>query len=352
MAKEKEKKEVVVETKNLDALIKKYGEGAFIDGYKLKDFSHGIVPVSPKLNLILGGGIPGGSVVTLAGPPKAGKTVTSLTIAANGQKQNRPTFYINIEGRIKERDLKGIKGLDPQKLKIIRSYRAQDGTTKIMVAHEYLDCVEYIANTYPGAIIIVDSISQLVTEGERSGALEDGAYAPGAKLMSALCKRICNVISVNDIIIIGILHITANFARFGKNTSITGGNKIKYACDVGLVCTKVTYLKEGGKEEEEEGGVVYGQKVKWITTSTALNAAPCQSTESIIKYGIGIDNVAEIVQLGIDLGFITKGGSWFNLAFMGDKAEKVQGELNLINRIKDSQEEYDLLEKSINEMIG
>lgn len=286
-------------------------------------------------------------------------SVTSLTIAANAQKQGRKVFYCNIEGRIKERDLAGIHGLDQEKLVIIRSHRNPDGTSRIMVAHEYLDCVEVIANTVPGAVIIVDSISQLLTEGEKTGNLEDSAYAPGAKLMSSLCKRLCNVISVNDIILIGILHITANFARFGKNTSITGGNKIKYACDVGLVCTKFSYLKEGGKEDDnDDGGIAYGQKVHWVTTSTALNAAPCQSTDSIIRYGMGIDHVAELVQLGVDLGFITKRGSWFIMSYMEDKVENydksnytIQGELNLINRIRDNKEEYDILEKCVNEMI-
>src|SRR5690554_566147 len=78
-----------------------------------------IIPISPANDVALGGGITDGAVIILTGPPKFGKTVTALTIAAEAQKAEhgaRDVFYFNIEERFKTRDIIGIAGLDPDKI--------------------------------------------------------------------------------------------------------------------------------------------------------------------------------------------------------------------------------------------
>lgn len=328
-------------------LIKKYGKGAFINGSQLQDYSNEMVSVSPKIDMILGGGIPGGSIVTLAGPSKCGKTVTALHILKNAQEKGRPVYFINVEGRIKPRDLKGIEGLNLDNLNIVRSYRDSDGQSKIFSAEEFLDIVEKIVHNIPHSVIIIDSISQLVTSGELEDDISKQSRAPGAMLMARFCRRLSNVVPVNDIILVGILHMIANTSGYGKTMVTSGGNKIKYALDIGLECKGFKLLYDG----DTETGKPIGQDVEWITTSTAF-APPGQKTISNIIYGIGIDELREIIDIGIELGFIEKGGSWFTLSYMEEfvkdfpedgKGYKIQGMNNLVNRLKDNDEEREKL---------
>ena len=68
--------------KNKD-LVKEFGDAAFILGSELSQHTNEILHVSPRIDLLLGGGIPGGSVVTLAGDSLCGKTVTALRTSAD-----------------------------------------------------------------------------------------------------------------------------------------------------------------------------------------------------------------------------------------------------------------------------
>lgn len=342
-------------------LIKEYGEAAFIKGNELHQYTNDIIHVSPRIDLLLGGGIPGGSVATIVGDPKCGKTVTALHILGKAQQLGRETFFLNIEGRIKPRDLDGIACLDTSKLNIVRSYRDENGQSRILKAHEFLTIAENIIHNRPGAVIVIDSVSQLVTSGEMENELNKQDRAPGATLMAKFCRRLSNVIPVNDIVLIGILHFIANTSGYGKSKLVSGGNKIKYAMDVGLECKSFKIVREGGTEE----GRPLGQEIEWITTSTAF-APPGQRATSMLTYGIGIDELYEMVDMGIEFGFIMQSGAWYKLMYMEEivgveewgegkdagKKFNVQGKQNLVNRLRENEDERIHLEKAFHAMMG
>lgn len=304
-------------------------------------------------------------------------TITALYIGAKAQKQGRRLFYTNVEGRIKPRDLDGIVGLDQKEMMVIRSYRDDStNTSRILTAEEYLKAVEWIAHNVPMAVIIIDSISQLATSGELANEMGDKMYAPGTVLLSQLTKKLANVIPVNDIVIIGIQHVTANFNKMGRKTTVTGGTKFKYAADISLECRTFKLLREGAVkkdgEEDDSGGKAYGQKVTWVTTCTAF-APPGMVADSTIRYGIGIDEATELSQLAVELGFINRSGAWYYPTYLLDAMPEkykeknvakegkppkmdsnipsIQGEAKLIAWLNENPEEYAALEKCIGDML-
>jgi recombination protein RecA len=337
-------------------LIKAFGEGAFITGDSLSKYASPIIHVSPRIDMLIGGGIPGGSVVTLAGVEKSGKTVTALHIAGKAQQMGRETYYLNVEGRIKPRDIDGIECLDTSKLNIIRSYRDEGGQSRILKADEFLKIAESIIHNRPGSVVIIDSISQLVTSGEMSNELETRDRAPGATLMAKFCRRLSNVIPVNDVVLIGILHFIANTSGYGKSLVTSGGNKIKYAMDVGLECRSYTLVREGVSDDSRP----IGQTVNWVSTSAAL-APPGQKATSMITFGVGIDEVYEMVDMGVEFGLIEQSGSWLKMVYMKEhvtegewdiKNFQLQGKTNLVNRIRKNKEERECLEKEFHNLMG
>lgn len=329
--------------------IKKYGELAVISGEEFAGLEKQWVPISPSLDLITGG-IPGGSYVRLVGDMKCGKTITSLHIAKNAQKLGRQIFYLDIEGRLKKRDLEGIEGLNlaEDKFKIIRSYRdTKTDTSHILTADEFLDLAEYYIHTVPGSLLIFDSISMLLTTKERDGEVDDQHRAPGAKLMAQFLKRMANVVPVNDNILVCVQHLISNTSGYGKAKVASGGRKIEYAGDVVLQATKVEILKD-------DNNLPYGQQVTWQTSSTSSNCTPNQSITSYIRYGKGIDELAEILDIALMLGLVEKAGSWFKMNYMEEyiddfdiKKYQTQGKLKLHHRLMQNQDERDILDKII-----
>jgi RecA/RadA recombinase len=113
-----------------DSVKKDFGDEIILSASSVVDKESIVIPVSPALDMILGGGIPEGSFVVLTGQPKCGKTTTSLDFAATAQrpeygtgsyKDGRMVYYLNIEGRLKKRDLEGIPGLNLEKFDVIGS---------------------------------------------------------------------------------------------------------------------------------------------------------------------------------------------------------------------------------------
>jgi recombination protein RecA len=323
-------------------IIKKFGKDAFLTGQNIIETPQEIISVSPKLDMVLGGGIPGGSVVTLAGVQKAGKTLVALHFAAKCQQKNRKVFFLNIEGRIKRRDLLGIKGLNAEDVEIIGSYQG-----KILSAENYLTIAEDILKHIPHSVVILDSVSQLCSEKELTCNMGEAQRAPGAVLLAQFCKKIANVVPVNDNIVIFIQHLIANTSGYGPTLMASGGRKIKYSEDIGLITRSFKFLRPGAKEEDETAAP-YGQEVVWQTTSTAF-IAPGQKTTSTIRYGVGIDECSEYIALGLDFGFVNQAGSWLELP----TGKKIQGKDKLYHffQSEEGQEEYDKLKKEIDKII-
>jgi len=118
-----------------EKVIKDFGANIMLSASSVVDKESIVIPVSPAIDMILNGGVPEGSFVVLTGQPKCGKTTTSLDFAATAQKEeygSRHVYYLNIEGRLKKRDLEGIPSLNLDKFDIIGSQ-----TGKILHAEDY-----------------------------------------------------------------------------------------------------------------------------------------------------------------------------------------------------------------------
>lgn len=193
-------------------VTKTFGEDIILNGNAIVDRKSVVIPVSPSLDIVLNGGIPEGSFVVFTGQPKCGKTTSSLDFAATAQKleyahssfkDGREVYYLNIEGRLKKRDLEGIPGLNLDKFHVIGS---QQG--KILHAEEYLQIAEKIINEVPGSVVIIDSYSALCTEAEITSEMDKMQRADGAKLLAKFCRKVANVIPVNkNVVILSLIHI-------------------------------------------------------------------------------------------------------------------------------------------------
>lgn len=329
-------------------ITKTFGDGIVLTGNSIVDKKILTIPVSPSIDIILNGGIPEGSFVILTGQPKAGKTSTSLDFAATAQKkeyaygtfkEGREVYYLNIEGRLKKRDLEGIPGLNLDKFHVIGS---QQG--KILHAEEYLQIAERIINEIPGSVVIIDSYSALCTEAEITSDMDKMQRADGAKLLAKFCRKVSNVIPVNKNIVIGITHLMGNPTGYGAEFKEKSGQAIAYQTDIKL---RVKSFKPWVLSADS---TQIGQEVEWQVICSSLGP-PGGVITSYIRYGQGIDRYIELINLASDIGLIHKGGAWYTLSTVEEKP-KFQGAEKVRNYLLDNPKVYEALMASVKETMG
>jgi recombination protein RecA len=328
-------------------VTKNFGDDIILSGNALIDKKSVIIPVSPSLDIVLNGGIPEGSFVVLTGQPKCGKTTTSLDFAATAQrpeyqgalKSPREVYYLNIEGRLKKRDLEGIPGLNLDRFHIIGS---QQG--KILHAEEYLQIAEKIINEIPGCVVIIDSYSALCTEAEITSEMDKMQRADGAKLLAKFCRKVANVIPVNKNIVIGITHLMGNPTGYGAEFKEKSGQAIAYQTDIKL---RAKTFKPWTLSADS---TQIGQEIEWQVVCSALGP-PGGNITSYIRYGQGVDKYMEAITLASDMGIIHKGGAWYTLTSVADKP-KFQGTEKLRHYLVENEKTYNELVSTIKQTMG
>jgi recombination protein RecA len=329
-------------------VTKTFGDNIILTGNAIIDRKSVIIPISPSLDIVLNGGIPEGSFVVFTGQPKCGKTTSSLDFAATAQrleyahssfKDGREVYYLNIEGRLKKRDLEGIPGLDLDRFQVIGS---QQG--KILHAEEYLQIAEKIINEVPGSVVIIDSYSALCTEAEITSEMDKMQRADGAKLLAKFCRKVANVIPVNKNIVIGITHLMGNPTGYGAEFKEKSGQAIAYQTDIKLRAKSFKPWVLSADSNQ------IGQEIEWQVVCSALGP-PGGNITSYIRYGQGIDKYMEAICLASDLGLIHKGGAWYTLTGLPDKP-KFQGTEKVRMYLLENETAYKDLVSSIKDTMG
>ena len=235
-------------------------------------------------------------------------TSTALSFAAQCQKPEnggRHVYYLNIEGRLKEMNLKGTAGLDLDKMTIFRST-----PDKILTAKDYLTLAMKAITSHPGSLIIIDSVSALCDEKEMDEGIGYENRGAGNKIFAGFCRQAANLVPIRNCIVWAIMHLTQSQTGYGGFVE-KGSRTLQYQADVQMRVKFDRPWKVGAAGSEKQ----IGQQVHWLIESCALGP-PGMEVDSYIRYGVGVDNVFEAINLGVQLGLIGKAGAWMSLDFM------------------------------------
>ena len=320
----------------LKDLKKKYGVDVVTAGEHLLECPKELIPFSPAFDIGIGGGIPKGSFIIFASLPKHGKTTSALSFCASAQKMGMKIRYHDIEHRLQPRDLSGIKDLNitTDNFDLIRSERGA-----ILHGEDHLQIADNTLNNETDCVLVLDSVSQLCSKDEFTADIGDKKRAPGAVLLAQFTKKVSSVIPVNNNIVICISHMIANTGGGNVQLIESGGNKIKFNVDAHFRSKGVEYLNTGTNEP-------FGQKITWEILASPIGG-PKKRISSFIRYGVGVDAVLELIDIGIQLSLIDKAGSWYSF---GDV--KCQGQEKLYAEIVNNIEVKEKLHKQVYDMMG
>ena len=316
---------------------KQYGEGICVPACDIANRDLKVIPWSASLDLILGGGVPEGSWISVAGMPKLGKSSSLLKLAVNMQKAGKMCYYLNVEGRAKKKDLVYIKDLDLSKEKFLFVTSTPD---KILSSQDYLHIAENILKTHLGCFLIIDSISALADEKQLNEGFETEMRGKDYQTIGRFINNLGQFVSASKSIVAGVVHKIANTSGMGASSQDRVCNRFKFQSDIRL---DAKYMEKWKVGEE-----IIGQIIHWSCTSSALGR-PYLETSSYLRYGVGLDDVYETMKFGEACGLIGKAGAWYTLDFLGEgeNVQKLQGSENVYKYLNENPHHFDILSKEV-----
>ena len=265
------------------------------------------IPISPAIDATCGGGIREGSLAIIAGKEKLGKSALCLQIAANAQciddGKTRRIYYLDIENKLQQRDLTGIRNLDTSKnFEVVGS--SQLG---IVAAESYFNIAENIVTNNHNSIIIFDSLSMLLTKDELAYNFDDGQKRPDVpKYTSIFCKKMRQLLRPTKSIMLAINHVYVSQGIGPATLQESGGKKVQYAGDYNF---RLVF-----KTPVEKDGVIIGNQVTFqcLYHPSDSTTSPKEKCEFFHRFQYGIDDVNDIIELSILYAIIEKKGSWLS----------------------------------------
>lgn len=280
----------------IDKLEKTYGKGTVM---KLSDERVVDVPAIPTgslgLDIALGiGGVPRGRIVEIYGPESSGKTTLTMHCIAEAQRQGGIAAFIDAEHAFDKTYAEKL-GIDTENLLISQPDNGEQA----------LEIAEHLIRSGAIDIIVIDSVAALVPKGEIEGEMGDSKMGLQARLMSQALRKLTGAINKTGCCCIFINQLREKIGvMFGNPETTTGGNALKFYASVRLDIRRVGQIKEGADN-------IIGNRTRVKVVKNKL-APPFKVIEFDIMYGGGISKVGEIIDLGVELGVLTKAGSWFS----------------------------------------
>ena len=315
----------------MSKIEKDFGKGSVMRMGDEKVANVDVIPTgSIGLDMALGvGGYPRGRITEIFGPESSGKTTLAIHAIAEAQKQGGIAAFIDAEHAF-DRFYAEKLGVDVDNLYISQP---DNGEQALQIADQLISSSAI-------DILVVDSVAALTPKKEIDGDMGDSAVGLQARLMSQALRKLTGTISKTNTCCIFINQLREKIGvMFGNPETTTGGNALKFYASVRLDIRRVTSLKDGDN--------VIGNHVRVKVVKNKV-APPFRKTEFDILFGVGINKVGELLDLGVEQDIINKSGSWFS--YNGSKL--AQGRDATMALLRDNPELCDEIEKQVMEKIS
>ena len=279
---------------------------------------------SISLDFALGiGGVPKGRIIEIFGPESSGKTTLALHIIAEAQKAGGEAAFIDAEHALEPAYARAL-GVDIDNLLISQPDMGDDALaiTELLVRSGAVD------------VVVVDSVAALVPRSEVEGDIGDASVGVVARLMSQALRKLAGSISRTNCIVIFINQLREKIGvTYGNPETTPGGRALKYFASVRIDVRRSEYIKTGAEH--------IGNRTRAKIVKNKV-APPFREAEFDIMFGEGISKYGELIDLGVRLGIIEKGGAWYTLGEM-----RFQGRDNVKEYLKEHPDIADDLEAQI-----
>src|SRR5690606_34927055 len=310
----------------LAQIERQFGKGSVMRmGDQKRERIPAISTGSLGLDVALGiGGLPKGRIVEIYGPESSGKTTLTLSVIAQAQKQGANCAFVDAEHAL-DPDYAEKLGVNVDDLIV-----SQPDT-----GEQALEITDMLVRSGAVDVVIVDSVAALVPKAEIEGDMGDTHVGLQARLMSQALRKITGNVKNANTLVVFINQIRMKIGvMFGNPETTTGGNALKFYSSVRLDIRRIGAVKQGDEVTGNE------TRVKVVKNKVS---PPFRQAEFQILYGQGINQLGEVLDLGVQQGLVDKSGAWY--AYQGNKIG--QGKQNACDYLAEHPEVADAIEKEI-----
>ena len=303
---------------------KKHGKGTVMRmGDKQTVHVESIPTGSIALDNALGiGGVPRGRIIEVYGPESSGKTTLALHIIAEAQKAGGEAAFIDVEHALEPAYARAL-GVDIDNLLI----------SQPDMGDEALAICEMLVRSGAVDVVVVDSVAALVPRAEVEGDIGDTTVGLVARLMSQALRKLAGSISRTNCVVIFINQLREKIGGYGNPETTPGGRALKFFSSVRIEVRRGEFIKAGAEN--------IGARTRTKVVKNKV-APPFREAEFDIMFGEGISKYGELLDLGVQLDLIEKGGSWFTV-----NEQRFQGKENVKEYLKANPEVSDEIEAAI-----
>lgn len=302
------KKKVGVKVPTKNEIMKKYGN-LIVTASETRETGLKLPSTFYLLNDTLGGGIPWGKILEVAGEESSGKSLIAYNFAHVCQELGGHVIWVDAE-QAWMNSWAEINGVDPKHVTVINDTRIE------VISDIIADLVMYwrsqLVNNEP-ILLIVDSIAALDCSENIDAKMVDGKAEMGGRA-KALYKyfRIRNELFYR----LGVTQIYINQLRtalnvgFGKdNSTTTGGAALKFFASIRLAfyAGKSITVKQNGKERKA-GKVVTIRTLKNKVAPPKPTISKCNVYFNPKYHSVGFDKYFGLEDVFVDNGIISKSG--------------------------------------------